>query len=156
MTGREQSSPSLFRAPLIDRRRRLALLFVTRRAKANAGKALDIYHIWCDLKPGTEDLAFVAAVRGYLDRLQDEQQLVSYRITRRKLGLAPNGLKEFHLMLEFDDLSQLDGAFATAATRRDPIEELHAAVFGKVAEASFALYRDFPDKVRTELGANHD
>ena len=35
----------------------------------------------------------------------------------------------------------------------------HANFAGNVhggAEASFALYRDFPDKVRTELGANHD
>ncbi len=110
---------------------------------------MDIYHIWCDLKPVEKDLEFVAAVRGYLDRLQGEQQLVSYRITRRKLGLAPDGLKDFHLMLEFDDLSQLDTAFGNVASRRDPIEGLHAAVFDKVAGASFALYRDFPDEVRT-------
>ncbi len=113
---------------------------------------MDIYHIWCDLKAGEDDLGFVAAATVYLEELKARGAMVAYRITRRKLGLAPSHLREFHLMLEFDNLAQLDDAFALAAERSDPIEGFHRAVNQQVAGIEFALYRDFPDAVRVETG----
>ncbi|MEZ5559889.1 MAG: DUF6614 family protein [Pseudomonadales bacterium] len=114
---------------------------------------MDIYHIWCDLQPGQDDLEFVRATRAYLDHLQARGALHGYRITRRKLGLAPADLGEFHMMLEFTDLAQLDDAFGRAAARRDPVEALHRAVNQRVQGARFALYRDFPDPGRDAQGA---
>jgi hypothetical protein len=111
---------------------------------------MDIYHIWCNLKPGVPDLEFVRNTRAYLDRLQQSGKLASYRITRCKLGLRPATLTDFHLMLEFENLAQLDGAFALAATRTDPVEHVHHAVNSLVTDLSFALYRDFPDPQRVE------
>ncbi|MCZ6641027.1 MAG: hypothetical protein O7G86_15345 [Gammaproteobacteria bacterium] len=113
---------------------------------------MDIYHIWCDLKAGEDDLEFVAAATAYLDELKARSVMVAYRITRRKLGLAPSHLREFHLMLEFDNLAQLDDAFGLAAERSDPIDGFHRAVNQQVAGIEFALYRDFPDAVRVETG----
>jgi hypothetical protein len=109
---------------------------------------MDIYHIWCNLKPGVSDLEFVRNAHAYLDRLQQQGQLVRYRITRCKLGLRPATLPEFHLMLEFDNLAQLDAAFSSVAARTDPVEQVHHAVNSLVKDLSFALYRDFPDAVR--------
>lgn len=109
---------------------------------------MDIYHIWCDLNPGVSDRAFVDAVDGYLGQLKQAGELESYRITRRKLGLGSEGLGDFHLMLEFCDLSQLDRAFSKAASRAEPIESFHHAVNSKVSGVKFALYRDFPDPGR--------
>ena len=114
--------------------------------------ALDIYHVWCDLKAGENDLEFVAAARAYLDELEARGVMVAYRITRRKLGLAPTHLREFHLMMEFDNLAQMDDAFTIAAERSDPIEGFHRAVYQRVDGIDFALYRDFPDAVRVESG----
>lgn len=111
---------------------------------------VDIYHIWCNLKPGVRDLDFVEDVRGYLDRLKDEGMLRAYRITRAKLGFRPPQLREFHIMLEFDDLAQLQSAFDTVSTRADPVESLHHAVNSKVQDIYFALYRDFPDTSRVQ------
>jgi len=111
---------------------------------------MDIYHIWCDLKPGVSDTAFVASAEAYLDQLKETGSLAGYRITRRKLGLGPKELGEFHLLLEFDDLSQLDQAFTAAATRSEPVESFHQAVNSKVTGLTFALYRDFPDKIRAQ------
>ena len=111
---------------------------------------LDIYHIWCDLKSGEDDLEFVAAASAYLDELKTRSVMVAYRITRRKLGLAPAHLREFHLMLEFDNLAQMDDAFGLAAARDDPIDGFHLAMNQRVARIDFALYRDFPDAVRVE------
>ena len=109
---------------------------------------MDIYHIWCDLKPKIRDLEFVEAAEVYLNQLVTNQKLVRFRIMRRKLGLGIEGLGEFHLMLEFDNLTQLDEAFSQVASRQDPIESFHHAVNSKVSQVRFSLYRDFPDDTR--------
>ena len=109
---------------------------------------MDIYHIWCDLDPGVGDLEFVSSVNAYLSHLISEGKIADFRVTRRKLGLAPEALGEFHLMLEVTDLAQLDQAFNLAATRTGKVEALHSEVFSRVRNARFALYRDFPDSVR--------
>jgi hypothetical protein len=111
---------------------------------------VDIYHIWCDLKPDQKDLEFVYHLEDYLDYLKTEQNLQSYRITRRKLGLGPAELLEFHIMLDFLNLSDLDAAFHHVATRTGAVESFHHAVNGRVNNVKFALYRDFPDEVRQE------
>ena len=108
---------------------------------------MDLYNIWCDLKPGVRDLEFVSAVRTYLDGLKHAGHLHDYRIMRGKLGLGIPELPEWHLQLEFTDLTQLDAAFTSAATRTDPVESFHHAVNSKVARVRFGLYRDFPDAV---------
>lgn len=109
---------------------------------------MDIYHIWCDLKSGVRDTEFTGAAETYLDSLKADGRLASYRIMRRKLGLGGAGLQEFHLMLEFENLAQLDSAFNEVSSRADPVESFHHAVNSKVSAVSFALYRDFPDPHR--------
>ena len=51
-------------------------------------------------------------------------------------------------MVEVQDLTQLDTAFDWVATRAEPVESEHYGVNALVENASFALYRDFPDPVR--------
>ena len=109
---------------------------------------MDIYHAWCNLKPGVRDLDFVASAESYFEHLKAEGRLVRYRIMRRKLGLSGPALPEFHIMLEFEGLAQLDELFGQVASRTEPIEGLHHGVNSLVQDASFALYRDFPDPVR--------
>jgi hypothetical protein len=114
---------------------------------------MDVYHVWCNLAPGTDDLRFARDVHAYLSRLREQQRIESFRLTRRKLGLGPREQGEFHIEIEVRDLAQLDQAFREVSTRRDPIESLHAAVNGVARDVCFALYRDFPDPQR-ELGAH--
>ena len=109
---------------------------------------MNIYHIWCDLKPGTGDLAFAGKAADYLGHLKDQGLIETFRITRRKLGLGPPGLGEFHLTVEVRDLAQLDAAFVRVSGRREPVEGFHFGVNSLVANATFALYRDFPDPER--------
>lgn len=111
---------------------------------------MDLYHCWCDLRPGQRDLAFVKAVNEWLGLLRDQGAIAGFRITRRKLGLGPDGTGEFHLMIEVENLAQLDRAFALAAARSGSAEILHHCVNHMVMNARFALYRDFPDPVRVE------
>jgi hypothetical protein len=109
---------------------------------------MDVYHIWCNLEPGVSDLDFARDVHAYLGALRDRGRIAGFRLTRRKLGLGPAELGEFHGEIEVRDLAQLDSAFHEASTRSEPIESLHAAVNRVVRNARFALYRDFPDPQR--------
>ncbi len=109
---------------------------------------MDVYHIWFNLKPGVRDLDFVASARAYLDRLREGGHLVSYRLARCKLGLAPPQLREWHIAIDFANLTQMDAAFGQVSTRAEPIESFHHAVNSKVQDVFFALYRDFPDPHR--------
>ena len=107
---------------------------------------MDVYHIWCDLKDGREDRTFAAAVAAYLDHHKAGGRIESWRLQRRKLGFGPQGLGEFHIMIETRDLGQLEQAFRAAAERTGEIEKLHAAVYSRVTNAKFGLARDFPDR----------
>jgi hypothetical protein len=109
---------------------------------------MDIYHAWCNLKPGQSDLAFADRVGSYLGHLKQQGLIAGWRLTRRKLGLAPPELSDFHIMIEVKDLAQLEQAFQRVGTRQDPVEGLHFAVNSMVSDARFALYRDFPDALR--------
>ncbi len=109
---------------------------------------MTIYHIWCNLKDGIKDVEFADAAGRYLDHLQEQGQVHGYRITRRKLGLGPSHLPEFHITLDFVDMAQMDAAFNNVSSRSDPVESFHHAVNSKVCDLFFALYRDFPDETR--------
>lgn len=109
---------------------------------------MDIYHIWFNLNEGVRDVEFAADARAYFEHLREAGRLHGYRITRRKLGLGPSTLPEWNVILEFENLAQLDAAFAQVASRADPVESFHHAVNSKVRDAFFALYRDFPDAAR--------
>jgi hypothetical protein len=113
---------------------------------------MDVYHVWCNLRPGTDDLEFARDVQTYLSGLRDRGEIAAFRLTRRKLGLGPRELGEFHVEIEIRDLAQLDAAFREVSARREPLESFHAAVNQAACDVSFALYRDFPDPQR-ERGA---
>ena len=112
------------------------------------GDSMDLYHIWCNLQPGVSDVGFADGVGSYLGTLQRADRIASFRVTRRKLGLGPAGLGEFHIVVEIRDLAQLDEAFREVSTRAGVVEELHAMVNQAARDLTFALYRDFPDPHR--------
>ncbi len=109
---------------------------------------MNIYNGWFDLKEDVSDLDFVEALDAYLGALEEDGLIAGWRLMRRKLGLGPSHLGEFHLMMEVAGLAQLDEAFNEVASRRDPVEGLHFEVNRLVKNVTFALYRDFPDPVR--------
>ena len=106
---------------------------------------MDIYHIWADLKDGEDAKSFASSVNAWLGRLQEHDHIAGFRMMRRKLGLAPDGASEFHIMVETDNLTQLDAAFQHAIGGED--DALHAAVYRAVKSVRFGLYRDWPDSL---------
>ncbi|HUC62869.1 MAG TPA: DUF6614 family protein [Alphaproteobacteria bacterium] len=109
---------------------------------------MDIYHAWCDLKDGVRDTDFADGVAHYMGHLKSQGLIEGWRLTRRKLGFGPEGLGDFHLMIEVKNLAQLDRAFERVSSRREPVEGFHFGVNSLVRNARFALYRDFPDPQR--------
>ncbi len=109
---------------------------------------MDIYHVYCDLKPGVSDLMFCEKLAAYLGHLKENGLVEGWRITRAKLGFGVRGLGDWHVMIEVRDLRQLEDAFERVAGRRDPVEAFHHGVNSLVQNPTFALYRDFPDAVR--------
>ena len=109
---------------------------------------MDLYHAWFDLKDGVSDAEFVQHLTSYMDHLKTGGKIAGWRLTRRKLGLAPAFLADFHLMIEVEGLAQLDAAFSEVSTRAGVVEDVHQAVNSRVRNAYFALYRDFPDEGR--------
>jgi hypothetical protein len=109
---------------------------------------MDIYHGWFNLKDGVSDAEFAQHLAAYMGHLKDSGRIVGRRLTRRKLGLGPSFLPEFHVMIETTGLAQLDDAFAEVSSRAGAVEGFHQAVNSRVRDVFFALYRDFPDATR--------
>lgn len=113
---------------------------------------MNIYHAFVSLMPGMKDTDFARAIGVYMEHLKADGRLAGWRLMRRKLGLGPSHLGEFHIMMEFEDLAQIDLAFQHVASRTGEVEKLHHCVNHMVENATFALYRDFPDPVRETGG----
>lgn len=109
---------------------------------------MDIYHAFFDLDHGQSDVGFADDMADFMAYLIKHEKIEGWRLMRRKLGLGPEGMGEFHLMVEVKDLAQLDDAFSMASERSGDMEVKHAHVNQKVKGLKFALYRDFPDPHR--------
>jgi hypothetical protein len=112
------------------------------------GPVMDIYNAWFDLKLGVTDMELLDGLTAYMDSLKNDGLMQSWRLTRRKLGLSALPVGQFHLMMEFTGMAQLDQAFNRVGSRREPIESIHFGLNSLVLNVQFALYRDFPDSVR--------
>ena len=113
-------------------------------------KNKDIYHIWADKKQGISDIDFANNMRKFLQRLVDEDKMSGFRITRCKLGFRSiQDLPEWHIMMEFTGLAQLDDAFGRVVPRKGEMEKAHVS-FNKFVEDNIqhALYRDWPDDIK--------
>ena len=109
----------------------------------------DIYHIWADKKKGISDLDFASNMRKFLQHLVDEGKMNSFRVTRCKLGFRSiQDLPEWHMMMEFDNMAQLEKAFNRVVPRKGELEKEHIS-FNKFVEDNIqhALYRDWPDAI---------
>ena len=88
-------------------------------------------------------------MRKFLQHLVDEGKMNSFRITRMKLGFRSiQDLPEWHMMMEFDNMAQLEEAFARVVPRKGELEKEHVS-FNKFVEDNIqhALYRDWPDAI---------
>jgi hypothetical protein len=93
----------------------------------------NIYTIYADHKENITAHDFVAKMSLFLDKLVEHKKMLTYRITRMKLGFRSMDLPEFRIDMEFENMQLLDDAMTMTITDKD-VDRVH--VF---------LYRDFPD-----------
>lgn len=106
---------------------------------------MDIYHVWADKKGHISDIDWVANMRSFLDHLVSEGKMVSYRITRCKMGFRSMDIPEWHIMMEFNNMAQLEEAFKRVAPLEGELESKHKS-FNQFAEnLQHAYFRDWPD-----------
>jgi hypothetical protein len=87
-------------------------------------------------------------MKKFLDHLVSEDKMVSYRITRCKMGFRSLDIPEWHIMMEFTGMAQLDNAFKRVAPLEGELEDKHRS-FNQFVSGSIqhALFRDWPDSV---------
>lgn len=107
---------------------------------------MDIYHIWADKDSTISDTDWINNMRGFLDHLVQENKMISYRITRCKMGFRSiQDLPEWHIMMEFTGMDQLERAFQCVAPLEGELESKHRSFNQFVAgNIQHALYRDWP------------
>ena len=109
---------------------------------------MDIYHIWADKSGDITDSVWVNNMRGFLGHLVSENKMVSYRITRCKMGFRSMDIPEWHIMMEFTDMAQMEKAFQRVAPLSGELEQKHQS-FNQFVSGNIqhALYRDWPDQL---------
>ena len=106
----------------------------------------NIYTIYADHKDNITANEFVAKMRLFLNKLIENKMMITYRITRMKLGFRSMNLPEFRIDMEFENMQQLDDAMTVTITDKD-VDKVHIG-FNKYVDVDTIqhfLYRDFPD-----------
>jgi hypothetical protein len=86
-------------------------------------------------------------MKEFLQHLVDEGKMESYRITRCKMGFRSMDIPEWHIMMEFQNMAQLDSAFDRVAPLEGELESKHRS-FNQFVSGNIqhALFRDWPDE----------
>ena len=109
---------------------------------------MDIYHIWADKDGDITEQEFVNNMQSFLEHLKSEGKMESYRITRCKMGFRSMDIPEWHIMMEFKNMAQMDSAFERVAPLEGELETKHRSFNQFVADnIQHALYRDWPDNL---------
>lgn len=104
---------------------------------------MNIYNIWADPKEGVHPKDFVTKMKIFLDALVSDNKMESYRITQMKLGFRSMSIPDYHIMMEFQSMQQLDDAMEVTINNKN-IDEAHVNFNSMVDVESIqhALYRD--------------
>lgn len=109
---------------------------------------MNYYHIWADLKEGSNPKLFAANLKNFLDKLVFLEKMNSYSITRMKLGFRSMDLPEFHIIMKFKTMQDLDNAMTAVINDEESIENEHVSFNSMIDQETIqhALYREYPDE----------
>ena len=106
----------------------------------------NIYTIYADHKENISAHEFVDKMKLFLDILVEHNKMITYRITRMKLGFRSMDLPEFRIDMEFKSMQQLDDAMDITISDKG-VDKTHVG-FNQYVDTDTIqhfLYRDFPD-----------
>ncbi len=111
---------------------------------------MNSYYCAIDLKDDAKALAFAHALEIWMNILKSRNDILDWRLSRRKLNLADAPYRDFLLEVAVESLEQLDRAFQTTGEQSDEVNTAYRNVHALIRRADFALYRPFPDPQRVE------
>ena len=109
---------------------------------------MDLYTIYADHNKNINAKEFIEKMKPFLDGLVELNKMVSYRITRAKLGFRSMDLPEFRIDMNFNNMQQLDDAMTSIIRNEKSIDKKHVA-FNQLVDVETIqhfLYRDYPDE----------
>ena len=109
---------------------------------------MDLYTIYADHNKNINAKEFIEKMKPFLDGLVELNKMVSYRITRAKLGFRSMDLPEFRIDMNFNNMQQLDDAMTSIIRNEKSIDNKHVN-FNKLVDTETIqhfLYRDYPDE----------
>ena len=109
---------------------------------------MDLYTIYADHNKNINAKEFIEKMKPFLDGLVELNIMVSYRITRAKLGFRSMDLPEFRIDMNFNNMQQLDDAMTSIIRNEKSIDDKHVN-FNKLVDTETIqhfLYRDYPDE----------
>ena len=109
---------------------------------------MNVYTIYADHKENITAHEFVSKMKLFLDELVKHKKMVSYRITRMKLGFRSMDLPEFRIDMDFESMQQLDDAMDITISDSG-VDKTHVGFnqFVDTETIQHFLYRDFPDRL---------
>jgi hypothetical protein len=108
----------------------------------------DLYTIWADKDGDISDQEWTQGMRNFFDLLIQQDLMLSYRITRCKMGFRSiSDLPEWMIIMEFRDMAHMEQAFREVARLEGKLENHHKS-FNQFVSGNIqhALFRDWPDK----------
>jgi hypothetical protein len=111
---------------------------------------MNLYHCLIDLRPEARALAFSQACANWMEHLRAQGLVTSWRLMRRKFGLASGPHSDFLLEIEIPGLATLDAAFSQLALADDDATRRYDQMHGMIARAEVGLYRPYPDPMQRE------
>ena len=115
----------------------------------------NIYTIYADHKENINAHDFVTKMRLFLDKLVEHNKMITYRITRMKLGFRSMDLPEFRIDMEFESMQQLDDAMDITISDKG-VDKTHVGFnqFVDTDTIQHFLYRDFPDQLTEDQSSS--
>jgi hypothetical protein len=111
---------------------------------------MDLYHCMIELKSDAKALAFASSVEQWMGELKSLGLIGSWRLLRRKIGLASGPHSGFLLEIEVENMAALEGAFRAVAQFTESEMRHYELMHGMIATLAVGLYRPFPDPERRE------
>lgn len=111
---------------------------------------MNLYHCMIELRQDCRALAFAKAVDGWMTYLHSRGLIHSWRLMRRKFGLASGTHPDFLLEVEVPGLAALEDAFTALATADEEAGRRYDLMHQMIASVAVGLYRPYPDASQRE------
>ena len=111
---------------------------------------MNVYHCMIELKDPENALSFASAAEDWFNYLTSKHLIGSYRLLRRKFGLASSDHTDFIVEMEVEDMAKLESTFSKLSTIEDHEEKMYRKMHDMIATSKIGFYRIYPDPIKRE------